>query len=216
MAEYSKSLAAEYLPINNEEISFQYSIMNMNNLSALLEQHENDKNSPPYDSAWMLLGSMQHVLTNEEAIQTFRSIGSVVKTGGTLIIELPHPRELFQLMECTRNGWEVPLEGEDGEDEGELRVIWGDDSDVFNPITQQRAFTVELKLVEKNDKGDEVVVQKVREVVPMRLFTSQEIDSLALASGCWSVEKMYGALDEEVDIEDDDLAFRMVCVLRKT
>ena len=219
MVEYSQSLAAEMLPKDEgDDLSFAYSIMDMCHLDPLIKQinDENNDKITTFDSAWMLLGSMQHLLTNSDVIKAFVSIGSVVKVGGTLILELPHPRELFQLMECTRNGWEIPLENAEGKDEGELRVVWGDDNDVFNPILQQREFTVELKLVEKDsESGKEVVTQNVREVVPLRLFTSQEIDSLAMASGCWKLEKMFGALDEETDIEDDDLAFRMVCILRR-
>lgn len=218
MKAYAKEIAEEFLP-DADDPSFQYSIMDMSNLDATKIDVDDDVDvsEESIDSAWMLLGSMQHLLTNSDAISTFQSIGSVVKTGGTLIIELPHPRELFQLMECTRNGWEIPLDldGEEGSDEGELRVIWGDDEDVFDPILQQRQFTVELKLVGKDKNGNEEVMQKVREVVPMRLFTAQELDALASASGCWQVEKMYGALDEEIEVGDDDLAFRMVCVLRK-
>ena len=54
----------------------------------------------------------------------------------------------------------------------------------------------------------------VREIVPMRLYTLHEIDALARCAGLELVTK-YGALDDEVSIENEDEAFRMVCVLRK-
>mmetsp|Transcript_14648 Transcript_14648/g.17657 ORF Transcript_14648/g.17657 Transcript_14648/m.17657 type:complete len:80 (+) Transcript_14648:104-343(+) len=57
-------------------------------------------------------------------------------------------------------------------------------------------------------------LQSVKQVVPMRLFTSQEIDALARCSG-FEVAAMYGALCEEVEVNDDNEAFRLVCVLRK-
>jgi hypothetical protein len=50
--------------------------------------------------------------------------------------------------------------------------------------------------------------------VPLRLFTAQEIDALARCAGFEMVE-MYGSLDEEVKVDDEDLAFRLVSVLRK-
>ena len=50
--------------------------------------------------------------------------------------------------------------------------------------------------------------------VPMRQFTSQEIDALALCSGFECVAK-YGALQHSVEVDDDDLAFRLVAVLQK-
>jgi hypothetical protein len=57
-------------------------------------------------------------------------------------------------------------------------------------------------------------LQKVREVVPMRLFTSQEIDALARCAGL-EVVAMYGALSDEVPVDSEDEAFRLVCVMRK-
>jgi hypothetical protein len=123
---------------------------------------------------------------------------------------------------CTRNGWEVPLEDDEGTEYGELRVVWGDDDDLFDPIRQVRDFTVAMELIgvdyeedSSSNKGGEVkTLQNVREVVPMRLFTSQEIDALARCAGL-KVVAMYGALSDEVAVDNKDEAFRLVCVLRK-
>jgi hypothetical protein len=114
------------------------------------------------------------------------------------------------MVECTRNGWEVPLEDENGEETGELQIIWGDDNDDFDPISQVRQFTVamELKGVENSD------LQSVREVVPLRLFTSQEIDAFARIVG-FEVRSLHGALADGVNVNDGDEAFRLVCVLQK-
>jgi len=169
------------------------------------------------DSAWILLGSMQHLTTNDDVIDCFQSTFNALRPGGTLIIELPHPRETFTMVECTRNGWEVPLEDDEGTEYGELKVIWGDDDDPFDPIRQVRDFTVALELtgVDENDTDGEMKqLQSVREVVPMRLFTAQEMDALARCAGL-RIVAMYGALSEEVDVDNDDEAFRLVCILRK-
>mmetsp|Transcript_8843 Transcript_8843/g.12628 ORF Transcript_8843/g.12628 Transcript_8843/m.12628 type:complete len:128 (+) Transcript_8843:95-478(+) len=124
--------------------------------------------------------------------------------------------------ECTRNGWEVPLEDENGEEYGQVKVIWGDDNDKFDPVKQIRDFTVALELdgVEEgannddNDDDESQRLKSVKEIVPMRLFTSQEIDALAKCSG-FKVQAMYGALNEEVDVNDEEEVFRLVCVLQK-
>jgi len=169
------------------------------------------------DSAWILLGSMQHLTTNDDVIDCFRSAANALRSGGTLIIELPHPRETFTMVECTRNGWEVPLEDDEGTEYGELKVIWGDDDDPFDPIRQVRDFTVALELtgVDENDTSGEMKnLQSVREVVPMRLFTAQEMDALTRCAGL-RVVAMYGALSEEVAVDNDDEAFRLVCIMRK-
>lgn len=165
----------------------------------------------PIDSAWILLGSLQHLTENDQVIACFQSIHRCMSDGGSLIIELPHPRETFSLVECTRNGWEVPLEDENGQESGELKIIWGDDNDDFDPIRQVRQFTVAME-VEGIAASDDL--QSVREIVPMRHFTAQEIDALARIGG-FKVESMFGALDETISVNDGLEAYRLVCVLQK-
>jgi SAM-dependent methyltransferase len=170
-----------------------------------------DLGEEQFDSAWILLGSLQHLTKNEQVISCFQSIHKALKPGGTFILELPHPRETFSMVECTRNGWEVPLEDESGEESGELAIIWGDDDDEFDPITQVRQFTVEMK-IKGVDYGDDL--QSVREIVPMRHFTTQEIDALGRIAG-FEISSLHGALANEVAVNDEDLAFRLVCVLKR-
>lgn len=185
-----------------------------------------------FDTAWLLLGSMQHLLTNDDIIACFTSLRSVMKDGGIAVIELPHPRETFSMGECTRNGWTVPLVEDDedgGEKEyGELNIVWGEENDEFDPVAQIRRFTVGLELtindvndIPEDESTSPLFAQmskegktEVKEIVPMRLFTLQEIDALARCAGFELVAK-YGALDEEVSIEMEEEAFRMVCILRK-
>ncbi len=176
-------------------------------------------NRNSYDSAWILLGSMQHLTTNADVISCFQSAYNILRPGGTMVIELPHPRETFTMVECTRNGWEVPLEDEDGNEYGELKIIWGDDDDKFDPIRQVRDFTVAMDLTVHQEEEmaamDSSDLQSVKEVVPMRLFTFQEIDALSHIAG-FEVADLYGALSDEIDVNSEDMAFRLVCVLRKT
>lgn len=165
-----------------------------------------------YDTAWILLGSLQHMTTNADVLDCFRNVHSALQDGGTLILELPHPRETFSMVECTRNGWEVPLEDESGAAYGELRIIWGDDNDHFDPITQVRRFSVSME-IRQDEQNYTDGMKSVKEIVPIRLFTSQEIGALAMCSG-FDIAAMYGALDDEISVNDEE-AFRLVCVLRK-
>lgn len=161
------------------------------------------------DTAWILLGSLQHLTENSDVIECFQSVQQSLTEEGTLIVELPHPRELFAMIDCTRNGWTVPLHDDRRAIAGELSIIWGDEFDYFDPIRQVRQFTVEMEVL-----GGMGPVQNIREVVPMRLFTAREIDALAYAAG-FRVKAMYGALEKGVDVNDEDAAFRLVCVLQK-
>eukprot|EP00579_Thalassiosira_antarctica_P014411 CAMPEP_0201944348 /NCGR_PEP_ID=MMETSP0903-20130614/52921_1 /ASSEMBLY_ACC=CAM_ASM_000552 /TAXON_ID=420261 /ORGANISM="Thalassiosira antarctica, Strain CCMP982" /LENGTH=399 /DNA_ID=CAMNT_0048487315 /DNA_START=171 /DNA_END=1367 /DNA_ORIENTATION=- len=191
-----------------------------------------DSTNTSFDTAWLLLGSASHLLTNNDVIACLSSVNSVLKSGGTVVIELPHPRETFSMGECTRNGWTVPLVEDDmdgdGEEKeyGELNIVWGEEGDDFDPVLQIRHFTVGLELtvnniedIPKDEATSPLFLQmskegktKVKEIVPMRLFTLQEIDALARCAGFELIAK-YGALAEDVSIEDEDGAFRMVCVL---
>ena len=148
-------------------------------------------------------------------------------------------------MECTRNGWKVPLvqstddtsnlnddddNDDDDEDDsvvadgGELSIVWGDDGDTFDPITQVRQFSIRFDVSGLDDNTNEnkdgtvassdVTRTSLEQVVPMRLFTAQEIDALARCAGL-EVVAMYGALEHDVDVNDEEASYRLVCVLQK-
>ncbi len=197
--------------------SFEYACGDMRDFTGL------SFSAKKFDTAWILLGSMSHLLTNDDVINCFSSIKSALKPGSTVIVELPHPRETFSMGECTRNGWTVPLEADEDEEYGELNIVWGDEDDEFDPIAQVRDFTVAMTLKVNNPEDipqdDPLFLQmkdgktEVKEIVPMRLFTLQEIDALARCAGLEMVAK-YGALDEEVAMTEEDDAYRMVCILR--
>lgn len=202
MQAYSLELADQELPTDKRD-RFQYICSDM-------RESLNTTSETLFDSAWILLGSLQHLQTNKDVVACFSSVNQALKPGGTLIVELPHPRETFSMVECTKNGWEVPLEDENGQECGELQIVWGDEDDTIDEISQVRQFTVSFDLQTPNEKDR----QYVRQVVPMRLFTAQEIDALATCSG-FEIVSMYGALDKDVAVNDEDEAFRLVCVLRK-
>ena len=154
----------------------------------------------PFDnvcSAWLLLGSVGHLLTNDDALRCFQNARKALADGGTLILELPHPRETFRVDGVSEDGWEVPFEG------GDLRVRWGAEEDAFDPLTQVRQASVVF----------ETDGQSITDVVPTREYTLQELRLLADAAGFVDVAT-YGALDPEfVAADDDELAYRLVVVL---
>ena len=198
MLHYATDIAEHELSID-EQKKFHYRVADMRNFSI----------SESVDTAWILLGSLQHMTTNNDVRQCLNSNNDCLVPGGTLVIELPHPRETFSMVECTRNGWKVPLEDGEGEGAGELSIIWGDDDDLFDPITQVRQFTVRMTL--QGTEDDKIVT----EVVPMRLFTTQEVEALATASN-FRVASLHGALEEGVEANDEDAAYRLVVVMQKS
>jgi SAM-dependent methyltransferase len=175
-----------------------------------------------YDTAWILLGSLQHLLTTDDVIRCFDCVYKTLNPGGTLIVELPHPQEVLGVMECTKNTWTVPLDGsgDDQERTEKLVIVWGDEDDPLDPITQVKDFTVEFQLrgcAESDWRRLGMDSSTLHQVVPMRLFTAGEMEALARCSG-FRVAAMYGALEPEVlvDMGNEELAFRMICVLQKT
>jgi SAM-dependent methyltransferase len=154
----------------------------------------------PFDkvcSAWLLLGSVGHLLTNDDALRCFQNARKALADGGTLILELPHPRETFRLDGVSEDGWEVPFEGSD------LRVRWGAEDDAFDPLTQIRQASVAF----------ETAGTSINDVVPTREYTLQELRLLADAAGFVDVAT-YGALDAAfIPADDDELAYRLVVVL---
>lgn len=173
-----------------------------------------------FDTAWILLGSMQHMLATDDAIACFQSAHAALKPGGTLVVELPHPQEVLGVVECTRNEWTVPLDGlDDSDSTKKIVIVWGDEDDPLDPVTQVRDFTVGFRLIgceEQEWRRLGLASPELQQVVPMRLYTAGEVEALGRCSG-FRLAGMYGALepDDLVDINDEELAFRMVCVLQK-
>jgi SAM-dependent methyltransferase len=56
------------------------------------------------DTAWCLLGSLGHLLTTARLRGFLASAAGSLRPGGTLVLELPHPRETFRLDHVTTDG----------------------------------------------------------------------------------------------------------------
>jgi SAM-dependent methyltransferase len=244
MVQYGKQLAgadADFQQQQEDEgqsftsSAFRYLLGDMRDFTSLLDKENNNQQSF-FDTCWILMGSLQHLTNNTEVLSCFHNVAKSLHAGGTLILELPHPKEelLGGMVDCTRNCWHVPLEDDtDSNNAGQLDILWGDKNDEFDPISQIRKLTVSLELKEtpttastaptaKNRKNgkkkkqrstNSIVVQSVRQVIPIRLFTAQEIDALATCAG-FQVVAMSGALEDDISVHDD-AAYRLVCILRK-
>lgn len=200
MIEYSKTVASEELEEKSAQMQFLCDDMRSFQING----------DETFDTSWILSGSLQHLATNDDVINCFNAIHKSLVPGGTLIVEVSHPSETFSIGDCTTNSWGVPLQDENGDEYGELKVIYGDEDDEFDPITQIRQFTMQLQL----DGVEEAEKQSVRDIVPFRLFTSAEMDLFARCTG-FELDAMFGALSDDVNVEDEDAAFRLVCVFRK-
>lgn len=197
MSDYALDLLAKEIPDDAQQQRFQYRIGDV---------RDNLDIATKVDTAWILIGSFQHMVNLADAVSCLKAARQVLHdTHGTLFVELPHPRELFKDTECTRNEWTIPLELSDGSDD-ELHILWGDAAnDAFDPLTQIRQHSIAMKLQSKRTRSIETTV-------PLKSFTAPELEALATLSG-FEVAAWYGALEDGIAV-DDDYAYRMVCCLR--
>ena len=82
------------------------------------------------DVAALLLGSIGHLLTNDDAIQCFTATAAALRPGGLLIVELPSPEDLFDGAFIVGDAWDAQMDGQD------ILVSYGQDEDPFNPLSQ--------------------------------------------------------------------------------
>lgn len=184
------------------------------------------------DGAAIMLGTLSHCLDNASAIQTLHNIAECVKVGGVLVVELGHPRDIFQGSFCSDGFvecWEVSESGEvdfaedesDSEDDDqnedpspakdELRVMveYGREGDCFDVDRQILHRTVGMSLFDP----DATLLSSNVETVQQRQFTLQEMDLLAKATG-WEVASVWGDLSFDVPLDADE-AYRMVVILKR-
>ncbi|KAI7841824.1 hypothetical protein COHA_004353 [Chlorella ohadii] len=162
----------------------------------------------PADLACILLGSLAHCLDNGAALRCFAELSKAVRPGGLLVLELPHPSDLWGGY-CLEE--EQFIEAWDAESEDKSKTVlveWGREGDHFDLQEQILHRTVGLSCYH----GDELVSSEV-DVVPQRQFTLQEIDLLGRATG-FEVVEVHGDFDASIGLDHEE-AFRSVMVLRR-
>ena len=155
-----------------------------------------------FDLALLLLGSAACLLTNDDMIACLRHTADALAPGGLLVLELPHPRELFGLDHLSEDAWEVTQDGV------RVRVRWGAEGDRFDPIRQVAEVTTTLTIWDGGRK------KVIRDRAQQRRFTVPELDALARLGGLAPVA-WFGALAADVALDDEEKAGRLVVVMQK-
>lgn len=125
------------------------------------------------DLAVCLLGTLQHMLTQEDVMKAFRCVKDALVPQGLFIIELNHPSQLFDGgILASADTWTLEVE------DAQLEVWWGHEGDTFDPFTQilDKNVTIDVML-----RGGERKLLKDR--VPLRQFTYQEMLLVAQSAG---------------------------------
>lgn len=155
----------------------------------------------PVDLALLLLNTAGCLLTQDEFVACLRAAAGALVPGGVLVVELPHPRDVF--LREPGEGWEVERDGL------RVRVAWGAEGDRFDPVTQVAEVTTTLTAWEGGKR------RVVRDRALQRHYTAPEVAALARISGALVPAAWHGALEEGVEPGDEDRAWRLVAVLQR-
>jgi predicted SAM-dependent methyltransferase len=125
------------------------------------------------DLAACLLGTFQHMLTQEDAKRALQRIHAALKPGGIFVLEMNHPSLLFDgSITSSADTWKLDLE------EAQVEVWWGHEGDIFDPLTQILTKTIEVDMMSKGGER-----QKLFDTVELRQYTFQELKLLAENAG---------------------------------
>jgi len=166
-----------------------------------------------FDCAVMLLGTVAHLLTYDDAMSCMTSVRKHLKPGGLFVVELEHPWDLFSgdLSEGVGDAWDRV----DEERGVKVLVEWGRDGDEFDIETQVYERTVSFNLIELdgNENTKPKVLKTVEEVVPCKIYTAPEFKALARAASLAHVGT-FGDMSTTMALDDEE-AHNMVLVFRR-
>lgn len=186
MVEYGRSLA------HSAGVKFEYMCGDM--AGFVLKQ--------PVELAGLLLDSASYLLENETVYRHLNCAADALVKNGVYILEMAHPADHLTGRKSTRTDWESARDGK------KVRIIWGDESDKLDVISQTTETSVHM-IVTENGQSSEIV-----DTCPQRFFTCTEFQALVDASGRFEIVARYGAMDRQIDLRNEK-AWRMISVLKK-
>jgi SAM-dependent methyltransferase len=157
----------------------------------------------PVDLAAIFMDSTSYLITNDDVINHLRSVAKSLKEDGLYLLEMSHPRDVFSVGKSANTEWT------EKQNDIEVSVKWGDESDIFDPIKQTTLVTATLKFKTSVEQGE--IVDRSEQ----RCFTFNEIDALVRASGCFEMIDVIGSLKPGVSFSNEKACWRMIPVLRR-
>lgn len=155
------------------------------------------------DLAAIFMDSTSYLITNDDVLSHLKCVANSLNKNGIYILEMSHPRDVFSVGKSSSTEWDSERDGT------KVSIKWGDETDLFDPITQITNVTARLQFKSKNDSG-EIVDHSLQ-----RCFTFNEFDALVKASGCFEMVDMLGSFKPEIKFSNEKSSWRMIPVLRK-
>jgi SAM-dependent methyltransferase len=169
----------------------------------ILEADTRDFNlEHPVNLAVCMMATFGLMLTNDDIVNHFRAVARNLTLGGLYIIELPHPRDVFNLESSTKNVWEMEKDG------GKLSIDWASETD-FDPITEITTGEVHLTWEHDGTIDEHVAPERFRE------YGLGVLKALIEISGGLELATIYGDIKVDVPFDNTKKSWRMVLVLRK-
>jgi len=156
----------------------------------------------PVELAVCMMATFNLLLTNEDIIEHLGSVADNLVDGGLYIIELSHPRDMFQLRTSTNYMWEMERDGI------KVKTDWGSDATV-DPLSEVETGTI-VYTVERDG-----AIERFSSREQWRDISFGLIKALVELSGRFEIAATYGDLDLAVPFDNDKKAWRMVLVLKK-
>jgi len=208
-AQYAREFARRGIPgygvdISPEMALYAQSIYDRDNLpGGIIESDFRDFSlEKPAELAICMMATFGYLLTNDDIVRHFRSVARNLVSNGLYILELPHPRDIYDVEKSTKDVWEMENE------QVKLTIDWASDS-TFDPITEIDAGTVRMKL---EDNGD---VTELTSPDQTRRLGLGHLRALLQLAGCFEIVAMYGDLRVEQQFDSTKKSWRMIPVLKK-
>ncbi|MCK5684180.1 class I SAM-dependent methyltransferase [bacterium] len=176
---------------------------NNTEISYFCENMVNFNIGKKFDIAAILMDSTSYFLDNNSFIDHLKCVSKHLNPGGIYILEMSHPRDVFNVGKSTGTDWEMNRDGK------KVHIKWGDNDDLFDPISQTTDVTVVLDFEDESGKKGSIT-----EKSKQRNFTVNEFKALVQLSGKFEVVHWFGSLDKSIPFDNDKKAWRMIPVLR--
>ena len=164
---------------------------------------KNFKLDQKVDCAAIFMNSTSYLLTNQDMISHLNSVSSCLNENGIYVMEMAHPRDLWDTTKTTQSQWSQTV------DDVTVEVQWGDEKDFLDPIRQTKLVSA-LMRYKTPYKSGEILSQ-----AEQRFFTKNEIDLLVAASDEFEIVSILGSLKPGIPFSNKKESWRMIPILKK-